>query len=146
MTELAIGDVSLTTILAVWGALLSTALAGVKLREVWQARFRVEVVACLTGSEELGHTVLVRNLAGNPVILGYWEVVRISGRWPFQKEVCLVSLDEHATDSSIAAYSTLSLSFREQDQFPWAPASLEGDRIFIRLHFAGRRPCLRTGA
>jgi hypothetical protein len=143
MTEFTVADASLTTILAVWGALLSTVLAGVKLWEVWQARFRVEVVASLTGSEEIGNTVSIRNLAGKPAILGYWEILRISGRWPFWKEKCLVSPDEGARDTSIAPHSTLSLPFIEGDHFAWGPAALQGDRIFMRLHFAGRRPILR---
>jgi len=134
---------SFTTLLAVWGAFLSTVLAVVKLREVWQARFRVEVKASLTASEEAGNTVSIRNLAGKPLILGYWEVLRISGRWPFRKEECLVSPDEYACDCSIAAHSALPLYFTEQDHFDWGPGSLQGDRLFIRLHFAGRRPILR---
>jgi len=144
VTEFTVAGTSLTTILAVWGAFLSTLLAGVKLSEVWQARFRVEVAAILTGSEQIGNTISIRNLAGRPVILVYWEVLRVSGRWPFRKETCLVSPDEYSRDTSIAAHSTLSLSFREADHFPWGPVSLEGDRIFIRLYFAGRRPILRT--
>ena len=143
MAEFTMAGASLTTILAVWGALLSTALSAAKLWEVWQTRFRVEVVATLTGSEELGHTVSIRNLGGKPLILGHWEVLRISGRWPFRKQRCLVGPDEYAKDSSIAAHSTLSLSFTEQDHFAWGPVSLQGDRIFIRLHFAGRPPILR---
>lgn len=143
MAESGAAGASLTTILAVWGALVSTLLAGVKLWEAWRARFRVEVVASLTGSEDLGHTVSVRNLASKPVILGYWQILRISGRWPFQKEKCLVSPGENANDTSIPAHSALSLCFRDEEHFAWGPASLKGDRIFIRLHFAGRRPMLR---
>jgi len=143
MGEFSIAGVSLTTLLAVWGSLLSTALAGVRLWEAWQARFRVEVVARLTGSEEIGNSVSIRNLAAKPVILGYWEVLRISGRWPFRKETCLVSSDEDASDRPIAAHSTVTLPFREEDHFPWGQVSLQGDRIFIRLLFAGRRPILR---
>lgn len=143
MGKFAMTDWSLTTLLAVWGALLSTALAVVRLGEVWQARFRVEVVPSFAGSKELGNTVSIRNLAGKPVILGYWEVLKISGHWPFQKERCLVSPDEYVRDSSIPAHAALSLSFSEQDHFEWGSGSLQGDRLFIRLHFAGRRPILR---
>ncbi len=143
MNEFTVTGESITTILAAWGAFLSTLLAGAKLWEVWQARFQIDVVANLTGSEEVGNTVSIRNLTGKPVILGYWEILRVSGRWPFRREKCLVSPDEYASDSSIAAHATLPLSFREADHFPWGPVSLQGDRIFIRLHFAGRRPILR---
>lgn len=71
---------------------------------------------------------------------------RISGRRPFRKERCLVSSDVDASDWSIAAHSTLSLPCREGEHFAWGPAELQGDRIFIRLHFAGRRPILREVA
>lgn len=132
-------ELHLTSVLAVWGAVLSTLLGFVKLWETWQARFRIDVASTLTGSEDLGHTISVRNLSGKPAILGHWEVMRVSGSWPSRKESRLVSADEYTRDTPIAAHSMIALTFRDQDHFSWD----QGGRIVIRLWFAGRRPILR---
>lgn len=130
------GGIDLSLILAIWGAGLSTLLGAVKLWETWQARFRIEVGASLTGSVELGHTISVRNLSDRQVILSHWEVVVLNGRWLGRGETCLVSADEYTRDVLIPANSNTQLEFRDFDSFSWGT----GKRLYIRLWFAGRRP------
>ncbi len=135
-------DGSIIQVLAVWGALLSTLLASLRIWDFWQGRFRVDVSTLFTSSEEIGHKVSVRNLSGKPLILGHWEVVRVSGRWPRRTSTVVVSADFDSDDIVISGHSTLGLPFVEENHFPWG-RSLDGDRLAIRLHFAGRRPVVR---
>ncbi len=68
---------STSVFLAWWGAGLSTTLALVKLFELWQTRFRLEVSYNFTDSVEIGNEVFIRNLSAKPVILTYWELLPV---------------------------------------------------------------------
>lgn len=133
---------SVTQSLAIWGAILSTLLACLRIWEFWQGRFRIEVSTLFTGCKESGHRVSVRNLSGKQLILEHWAIMRVSGRWPRRTANTLVSAEFDANDIVIASQSTFPLSFVEESYFPWG-GSLGGDRLAIRLHFAGRRSVLR---
>lgn len=73
-TPMNTSSLTLTQILAVWGALLSTFLAGVKFWELWNNRLKVDSYATWTGSEEEGHTITIRNLSHFPIMLVGWEL------------------------------------------------------------------------
>ena len=128
--------------IAWWGACLSTLLAIAKLWELWRDRFRVSVSYQLTSDREEGNELFIRNLAQHPVILSYWEVVWVSRYWPFRKFSTLVEPFHLIRDIRIEAHSTFTLEFRNEDYFDWGVDALNGRRIYIRLHFAGRRPNL----
>ena len=131
------------TFLAWWGAGLSTLLAVVKLWELWSDRFRVDVGYNFTGSSEVGNEVIVRNLTGTPIILSHWELLWVSGRWPFRTESNLTSPQGDSGDIHIAAHSSLTLTFQGQEHFDWGERARKGRRIYVRLWIAGRRPILR---
>ena len=131
------------TFLAWWGAGLSTLLAVVKLWELWSDRFRVDVGYNFTGSLDVGNEIFIRNLTGAPIILSYWELLWLSGRWPCRTESTLTSPQEDARDIRIDAHSSLTLTFKNEEHFDWGVKALEGRRIYVRLWIAGRRPVLR---
>ena len=131
------------TFLAWWGACLSTLLAGVKLWEMWRDRFRVDIGCNFTGNPDIGNEIIVRNLTGYPIIVSYWEVLWISGYWPFRAQSTLTATEEHASDARIDAHSSLTLTFSGQDHFDWGVKALNGRTIYLRLYVAGRRPVLR---
>lgn len=130
-------------VIAWWGAILSTLLALMKLWEFWRDRFRIEVDRTLTTDPEIGNKIFVRNLAGHPVILSYWELISCEGRWSFQRHSTLSSPEADARDSRIETHSSFTLTFAEQDHFDWGSKALKGRRIYIRLYIAGRRPIFR---
>ena len=129
--------------IAWWGAGLSTLLAIVKLFELWQDRFRVEVSYNFTSSESIGNEVLIRNLSSRPLILTYWELLYCSGRWPRRIFEPLQSANFDSGDHRLEPYATRTLHFSDQNYFSSEHKVLSGRRIFIRLHFAGRGPMLR---
>ena len=131
------------TFLAWWGACLSTLLAVVKLWEIWRDRFRIDVGYNFTGQPDIGNEVFIRNLTGYPIILSYWELLWLSGRWPFRVESQLFTPEDDARDIRIEAHSSLTLAFKGQDHFDWGVDALKGRRIYIRLCIAGRRRILR---
>ncbi len=126
-----------------WGAGLSTLLAVVKLWEIWRDRFQIEVGYNLTGSPEIGNDLFIRNLTTRPAILCYWELLFCSGLWPFRKYSEISSPGPDAYDLRIDAHSSVTLGFSGCEHFGWSEKALNGRKIYIRLHFAGRRPFLR---
>jgi len=130
-------------LIAWWGAGLSTLLALIKLWELWRDRFQVEVSRNFTSNPEIGNEVLIRNLSGRTFILAYWELLYGTGRWPARRFSPLVSPDYDEGDQSIEPQSTYTLQFRDDRDFDWGVSALNGRRIFIRLHIAGRRPIVR---
>ena len=134
--------VRMTTIIAWWGAGLSTVLAVMTLFEFWRRRFRIEADPCLRGHPEEGNTILVRNLSGYPVVLTYWELIWSSKSWP-RLEPSRCMQPEDPRDMPIAAGSSRALEFEGQDHFRWDSKALAGRRIYLRLHFAGKRAVLR---
>ncbi|MDR3401746.1 MAG: hypothetical protein P4L99_04530 [Chthoniobacter sp.] len=131
-----------TSLIAWWGASLSTLLALIKLWEIWRQRFRVEISYNFTSETDIGNKVLIRNLTGSPIILTHWELLYSSGYWPFRRFEPLESSEHDSGDCRIDAHATRVLSFSEANYFDTGPTSLKGRAIVIRLHIAGRRPVL----
>jgi len=130
-------------LIAWWGAGLSTLLAVVKLLELWRDRFRMDISYNFTGSESVGNEVFIRNLSNRPLILTYWELLYCSGRWPRRSFAPLESADFDSGDCRLEPYATHTLHFVKANYFSWGHKGLNGRRIFIRLHVAGRKPILK---
>lgn len=132
----------MTAMLAWWGAGLSTLLAAVRLFEFWRNRFRIEVDPHLRGHPDQGNTIFVRNLSGYPVVMTHWELIWSSRRWPRLEPSRCMQPDDSG-DICIGAGSSRALEFEGQEYFRWDRNSLAGRRIYLRLHFAGKRAVLR---
>ena len=135
-------DVTVTEILGVWGAVLSTFLAGVKLWEIWRDRHRIEIGRVFTSDESIGNTISIRNLSSRAFLISYWELVYSTGWWPFRKLEAFRSQDFDVNDQKVEAYSTYKLTFSDQDYFGSSPKALKDRKIYIRICVAGRKPVL----
>ncbi len=131
---------AMQTVIAGWGAFLSTLLAVIKICEIWKDRHRVDVTYSFTTDEERGNTILVRNLSGRPLILTYWELLYGARSWRPREFQPMQWPDHDFGDIKIEAYSTHSLCFVDEHHFSWHDKFLKGRAIYIRLHFAGRKP------
>jgi hypothetical protein len=132
-----------TTLVAAWGAGLSTLLASIKIWEIWRDRFRLEVSHSFTSSESIGNDVLIRNLSARPIIISYWELLYCTGRWPRRKFQSIAHPDYDDGDSRLEPHTTETLHFANENYFASDLGSLNGRRIYIRIHVAGRKPVLR---
>jgi len=131
--------------LAVWGAVLSTLLALVKFWEIWTSRSRIEISHNFTGSQDIGNQVIIRNLGGTPLLITYWELLWRHRRWLRWKQSRAISADEYFEDLPLGGYTSITLSFRDQDYFDWGMSAIGNDGIYLRLHIAGKkRPILRN--
>ncbi|MCF6217248.1 MAG: hypothetical protein L3J62_01680 [Gammaproteobacteria bacterium] len=128
-------------VLALWGAGLSTALALVKMWELWSSRSRIEVSYGFSSGPD-GNDIIIRNLSDKPMTLTYWELLfceRKSLKWiPYRNE----NPAENTRDIFISAHSSKTLNFSGQDYFEWGQA-LTGKRLYLNLHIAGKRSAIK---
>lgn len=124
--------------LAMWGAGLSTLLAGVKLWELWRNHFRVEVSYNFTGSQEEGHEIYVRNLNNRPITLEHWELEWRYGEWPSIKSDLIAMAEDFSAGRKIEAYDSTTLRFINEYYFSMRPVS-NGKTLYIKLHFVGKK-------
>ncbi len=126
-------------LLALWGAVLSTILALVKIWEIWSSRRRIEVSYNFIGLPEEGNDIIIRNISDKPFIITYWELLfceRKYFRWvPYRTE----EPGEFAHDVSVQGHSTHILNFSGADYFDWGYKAMAGKRIYLKLHIAGNK-------
>jgi hypothetical protein len=134
---------TLSTALAWWGAVLSTSLAGIKVWEVWRDRFQIEVDYSFTTDAERGNRISIHNLSGRPLILTYWELLYGHNRRAHRKFEHVESGAYDSLACTIAPHTTHDLHFDEERHFAWNSKVLNGRNIYVRLHFAGRKPIVR---
>ena len=125
-----------TLAIAAWGAVVATALAA---RDIWRGRFRVTASLAYRSDPNLGDEILITNLGDKPVTLRYWEIVFLHRRWP-RPEVARAPIgdDGELVARALPPGDTCHLHFKDFYHFDLSPRL-----IYIRLHFAGRRPTLR---
>lgn len=129
-----------THILALWGAVLSSILAGIKIYEFWGNRFRVNTRYHFTSDPYVGNQISIRNLSTKPIILEHWEIYYAKGYWPIWKLKEITSPGDDSCDLQIMPNDSRTFKFSESEYFSWN----NGRRIVIELWIAGRRPFYKT--
>lgn len=129
---------NITIYIALWGAALSTILFIIKIWEAWKNRARIEISHNFTSHQEIGNEVIIRNISNTPIIITYWELLRIKGSILNKKENLISSPEDFDSDLKINNHSSITLTFNHQDYFDWGISSMKQGRIYIRLYFAGK--------
>ena len=126
-------------LMAVWGGLLSTGLAGIKVFEWWRDRDRLDISFGSSTSVEHGNQIQIRNLSNRPIIIKHWELFFAFD--PKGKKDCEVveSADYDDGDLTIAAHTSKQWNFCEQRYFSTSDKHLRGRSIYLRLCIAGRK-------
>jgi hypothetical protein len=104
-------SLTLTQILAVWGALFSTFLAGVKFWELWNNRLKVDVSALMTENEDIGNVITIRNLSSFSILLVGWELFYRQQAFLIPQDEQIESNDFDWVDVTINPVSAFSLNF-----------------------------------
>lgn len=125
---------ALSLIVAAWGAILSTLLAGRRVWEVWRDRHRIDIGYSFCSDEGEGNTISIRNVSGRPLILSYWELQYGRGRWPFTRFETFQSPEpEEVSDCKIEPYTSYPLTFTDAEHFDWGSAVLRGRSVYRHL-------------
>lgn len=124
--------------LALWGAGVSTLLAGVKLWEMWRERYRIETSYHLTSSETEGNEIYIRNLYNRPIIIEHWVLEWRKGIWPRINSSTIKESDYHE-GLSISAYSSHTLPFKGPEYFKTGMHKEKGESLYLKLYIVGKR-------
>lgn len=126
-------------LMAVWGGLLSTCLAGIKVFEWWRDRDRLDISFGSSTSVEHGNQIQIRNLSNRPIIIKHWELFFAFD--PKGKRDCqVIDYAEHDDgDLTIAAHTSKQWNFCEARYFSTSDKHLRGRSIYLRLCIAGRK-------
>ncbi|MFK0339206.1 hypothetical protein ACIQT7_18210 [Agrobacterium deltaense] len=132
---------TVTTIIAVWGAIVSSGLAAIKLWEVfWKDRLRLATSYMLTGERGGEHEIVVANISPLPVQIASWKLAWEPKLFRFNKPEIDVSPDwEDIGRFKIDAHSSYVLKFGGLNQFSWDYKTSAGRRLTLRLKIFGLR-------
>lgn len=128
---------------ALWGAILSTLLAALKVWDAWKARTQIEVSYSFASDPEIGNEVIIRNLSNKPILITYWELFWQHRHWGKLVTENGTFPDYAFKDIKLEAHSNMSIKLVGSDHFGWGSKSLEKNKIFLHLHIAGRNKPIR---
>jgi hypothetical protein len=126
--------------LLVWGAGLSTALAVLKIWEVfWKDRERLKTSYNFSGQS--GHTdeITVVNLSSAPVQVSYWTLAW-EPRYPrLRGSISDLTPELGGYAFSIEPHAGHTIGFAGGDQFDWSSTAAAGRGLYVRLFGYDRR-------
>ncbi|CAH1546168.1 MULTISPECIES: hypothetical protein [Vibrio] len=129
-------SIDLSVVLSIWGAVVSTGLAFLKIKEVYNNRFKVGTSYVFRSDAEYGNEISIQNLSNTPILLNYMEVYyRPKGllSW-FEAPKQLWSPEDEMLNDRIEPHSGVTFPFAHGDHFTW-----ENRKIYVRLYFAGKK-------
>ena len=127
--------------LALWGAILSSALAAIKVYEFWVNRNRFELDYFIRPEESGGNTILIRNLFSKKQTITYWVLQRRKRKfWVFWSSHNLDGPDDDdLCNIEIDAFSSYKLNFEDCSYFPAGKRELGKDKLMLQLRIAGKK-------
>lgn len=134
----------MSDLIAGWAAILSTALAAIKVWEVFQDRPHLQTSYSFSGSPDHENLIVIINSGSTPALVGYWELTWAQRYWFWTRfERLEEAADDGRCDMTIPAHDRVRLIFQEQNWFPTRDKI--GGRpvgLYLKLYLAGRRRCL----
>jgi hypothetical protein len=134
-------ELSLTSLLAAWGALLSTVLGAIKIVEFKRTFTKLETTWVLRGDEYEGNDVLLINRSSSPVLIIHFDIVRAKRtglKWQVTRTE--FSLEDSHVNIRIEPHAAHSLTFSEGDHFDWSWRLIENfGKLYFRVWLAGRK-------
>ena len=129
---------TISIILGIWGAGVSTSLAGIKILEVWRERLRLSTSYSFSHRDHGGNEIIIENPSKTPVMISYWELLWrrrrylkleiTGGRFP-QEGYCNITIGAHARHT---------LEFAEQEYFDSGHAAIKMGKLYLKLYIVGR--------
>jgi len=132
-------------LLAIWGALVSTCLASIRIWEFLEDRPRLTTSYGFGSDPDDGNEIILENPSTTPVMISYWELLLdrregwvrrrrvVNGRFP----------NEGYCNITVGAHSRHALTFKGKDHFEWGAQLPSGTKIHLVVHVVGRRRPVR---
>jgi hypothetical protein len=129
-----------TLVLTIWGAGLSTILAGIKIWEIYRDRKRMLVSYLFAGNDETGDKITLQNLSKSALMIEHWELLWVTRKFFFLKKIVPIHIFNYENGHlNLPASSTQSLDFNGQYHFNWNPEIENNVKLFIKLRIVGRK-------
>ena len=128
--------------LPVWGAVLSTGLALLKVWEFQKSRLKLSTTFYFTSEPEEGNKITVINTSDTPILISYWELIWVKRVRLFQKKLTYEMTpdpDDAYYTTTIGPHSTHTWHFSEGDFFLWGPSQVSKGQLYLKLYILGRR-------
>ncbi len=129
----------LSMILAVWAAVISSALACIKIWEVWRDRLHLSTSYEFSAPGYGGNRIIVENPSKTPVMISYWELLWIKRRRVTRETTGGRFPDEGYCDITIPAHGRHVLKFDDEEYFDWGHSTIPKGKLYLRLDIIGRR-------
>lgn len=130
--------------IALWGALLSTVLAAIKIVEWQRDRERLEIDFSSTTNESIGNSIVIRNLYARPINITYWELFAAHDRRGKHGYQSIQSAEFDSGDQTIGANASIVWNFCDAYYFSTSEKALKGRVVYLKLCIAGRKPVTRS--
>ena len=126
----------LSVLLSIWGAFLSTVLAGLKIKELYSNRFNIDTSYIFRSDADYGNEISIQNLSNTPVLLNYMEVYsRPKGLLSlFKPQQHIWSPEDEMINYRIEPHSEKTFHFVHGDYF-----TSKNKKVYVRLYFAGKK-------
>lgn len=127
--------------IGVWGAFLATALAGVKLWEVFSDKPRLSADYSFSTDPQRANSIVLLNTAKTPALVNYWELTWATRLWRWTRFERFEEMPEDGRcDLTVPAHGRATITFEGQRWFATRD-EIDGHRVklFLKLYLAGRR-------
>lgn len=122
-----------TLFAALWGSVISTVLAGIKIGEAWRDRRRLTTSYSISYSDNRESQIILENPSSTPVLVTYWELLWIKGRLFRRETVDGAFPDEGYCNITIKAHDRYVLSFQGNQRRNATEA-----KLYLKIYIAGR--------
>lgn len=118
--------------IAIWGAVLSTGLALLRLWELYRNYFNIDV----SYNPKTGDEIYIRNLTNRPITAEHWEL-----QWrksQYSKPVSITMEQDFSQGRRIEPHGSITLRFDMEDYFN-VPRTSNNQKLYIKLYFVGKK-------
>ncbi len=131
---------ALVSLCAIWGAILSTLLAGVKIWETfWKDRIRLTTTYSFSDEPSTDDTITVVNLSGVPIQVSHWTLAWKPNLFRWNTSTIDVTPEEGTGMFKIGPKDSHTISFNDLAKFDWSYRSAQHRQLLLTLHVFGRR-------
>lgn len=129
-------SINLSEWLSLWGALLSTVLAFLKIKEEYNNWFRIGTSYVFCDDDKYGNDISIQNLSNTPVLLDYMVVYSIpKGFFSFfSSKDEIWSPEDEILNDRIEPQAAKIYHFVNFEHFDW-----KNKKIYVKLNFAGKK-------
>ena len=134
------------TFFAIWGAFLSTVLAGIRVVEFFtKDRVRLYTSYAFRGHDSHDDEIVIANLSPVPVIVSSWELVwRPKLLWSKREpEDITPDFQDELNHFKVEGMGVYTMKFSGQHKVRWGHEIRDGRKLFLELRCFGRKRLVR---